>query len=206
MGERRGRRGVLFLVCGPSGAGKDAVIEGVKRRLAGDPGCVFPLRVIIRPAGFGDELHVAVTPAQFDRLRRRGAFALCWGSRGLNYAIPVGIESDLARGRAVVVNVSPDICPEARARYPGAVVVWVAAPADLCRRRLMARGRESLPEIDQCLQLVDEPPLDDDLEILVNDGPLDTAVDTFLRLIEERTEVPQIKRTGLPGSVLPTGP
>ncbi len=205
MGERRGKRGVLFLVCGPSGAGKDAIIKGAKRRLAGDPRYVFPLRIITRPEGFGGELHIAVTPAQFDRLRRRGDFALFWGSMGHNYAVPVSIEGELAAGRAVVVNVSAQVCGEARARYPGAGIIWISASVELCRRRLLVRGRESAAQIDERLQLIDEPPVDEDIEILTNEGSLEAAVDAFVHMLDERMGGRPIRQAGLSGIASPTG-
>ena len=179
-------KGVLFLVSGPNGAGKDAVIDGARRRLAGDGRFVFPLRTITRPEGFGGEIHVAVTPAQFDRLRRRGAFALCWGRRGLNYAIPATIDGELAAGRHVVVNVAPAAFPEARARYAEVVAVWLSAAVEKRRQWLEARGRESLAEIEERLVDWDEPPGDEEIEVLTNGGTLDEAVNGFVALLEDR--------------------
>lgn len=46
--------GVLVLVVGPSGAGKDALLAGSRRELAGDPRFVFCRRVITRPRGVGE--------------------------------------------------------------------------------------------------------------------------------------------------------
>lgn len=187
-------KGKLILVSGPSGAGKDAVIDGAHRRLAGDPDTVFPLRTISRPEGFGGEIHVAVTPAQFDRLRRRGAFAFCWGAGGLNYAVPASIESDLAAGRTVIVNVASAVFAEARARYPGSLIVWVTAPPELRRKRLLARGRETAAEIDERFRFAEELPPYEDVEILANDGSLDTAVNAFLSLVADSLDRPPAKR------------
>lgn len=182
--------GKLFLVSGPSGAGKDAIIDGARRRLAGRSKAVFPLRTITRPEGFGGEIHVAVTPAQFDRLRRRGAFALCWGARGLNYAIPASIDADLAASATVVVNVAPAVLAEARARYPLATVVWVTASPETCRRRLVARGRERPEEIERRLLDAEEICVEEEVELLVNEGSLDDAVGRLLAMLEDRLPLP----------------
>ena len=195
------RKGKLVLVSGPSGAGKDAVIEGARRRLPAGSRYVFPLRTITRPEGFGGEIHVAVTPAQFDRLRRRGAFAFCWGARGLNYAIPASIESDLAAGRTVVVNVAGSVFAEARARYPGALAVWITASPELRRKRLLARGRETAAEIDERLHFAEEMPADEDVECLVNDGSLEAAVTDFVALLTESVAIGAAKRSGFRGAV-----
>ena len=198
-------KGKLILVSGPSGAGKDAVIEGARRRLPADSRYVFPLRTITRPEGFGGEIHVAVTPAQFDRLRRRGAFAFCWGARGLNYAIPASIEADLAAGGIVIVNVAGSVFAEARARYPGALAVWVTASPELRRKRLVARGRETLAEIEERLRFGEEMPADEEVEILVNEGSLEAAVTDFVALLNDSIDLPAAKRRGFSG-VVASGP
>ena len=201
MPAYQAEKGRLVLVSGPSGAGKDAIIEGARRRLAGDPRTVFPLRTITRPEGFGGEIHVAVTPAQFDRLRRLGAFALCWGARGLNYAIPASIDADLASSATVVVNVSPAVLAEARARYPLASVVWVTASVETCRRRLLIRGRESASEIERRLGDAEEICVEEDVDLLVNEGSLDAAVSMLLAMLEHRVPLP-LGGAQLPASAL----
>jgi phosphonate metabolism protein PhnN/1,5-bisphosphokinase (PRPP-forming) len=189
----------LFLVSGPSGAGKDALIDAARRRLAADKRFVFPLRTITRPEGFGGEIHVAVTPAQFDRLRRRGAFAFCWGARGLNYAVPASIDADLAAGRGVVVNAAGTVFSEARARYPNVVVVWVTASPELRLQRLRNRARESLAEIDERIRFAEDYPSDEEVELLPNEGSLDEAVRAFIALLEDRLEALPVKRPVLSG-------
>jgi ribose 1,5-bisphosphokinase len=197
-------KGCLFMVSGASGAGKDAIIDGARHRLAAESRVVFPLRTIARPEGFGGEVHVAVTPAQFDRLRRRGAFALYWGTRGLNYAIPASIDQDIARGCAVVVNAPPCVLPEARARYGEVVVVWVNADPALRRQRLLARGRDSLTEIEGQMGFADDLPPDDEVEVIVNEDTLDAAVDALVGLVMEWvTRERPAKRQDAPGLSVP---
>ena len=56
---------MLVLVVGPSGAGKDTLIERAREALAGEARFRFVRREITRPEGAGGEDHIAVTPAAF---------------------------------------------------------------------------------------------------------------------------------------------
>jgi phosphonate metabolism protein PhnN/1,5-bisphosphokinase (PRPP-forming) len=145
------RRGTLILVVGPSGAGKDTLIEGAREALAGDRRFLFPRRVITRPAEAGGEEHEAMSPVEFAAAEAAGAFALSWGAHGLRYGIPAGIDAELARGRHVVVNVSRSILAEARGRYRPLAIVEVTAPVEVLAERLAARGREGAADIAQRL-------------------------------------------------------
>jgi hypothetical protein len=63
---RFGHRGRLVYVMGPSGAGKDSLLEWMRVRLPADSGVRLARRTITRPAGAGGEEHIAATDAQFD--------------------------------------------------------------------------------------------------------------------------------------------
>lgn len=175
-------QGTLFLVIGPSGAGKDSVINGARRRFAQDGRFSFPRRIITRPAGAGGEVYQAVTPAQFDMLRREGAFFLYWGSHGINYALPISIEEDLQAGRSVVVNVSRAAIPEAHRRVRKVVVVEITAPAAALTERLVRRGRETPAEIGERMNHAAAYHCDEAITIL-NKGSLNAAVDEFCTLL-----------------------
>jgi phosphonate metabolism protein PhnN/1,5-bisphosphokinase (PRPP-forming) len=146
------QRGTLILVVGPSGAGKDTLIEGARQALARNPRFVFPRRVITRAAEAGGEAHEAMTSAEFDAAESAGAFALAWGAHGLRYGIRREIDAELAAGRHVVVNVSRSIIPAARERYRPLKIVEVTAPIAVLAQRLAARGRESAADISERLE------------------------------------------------------
>lgn len=145
-------RGTLFLVVGPSGAGKDTLIDGARAALAGDRRFIFPRRVVTRPTDAVGEDHQPMSVEDFAAAEARGDFALAWGAHGLHYGIPRAIDDELARGRHVIVNVSRAAISEARKRYRPLRIIEVTAPIAVLAERLAHRGRESAADIAERLR------------------------------------------------------
>ncbi|UCI31710.1 phosphonate metabolism protein/1,5-bisphosphokinase (PRPP-forming) PhnN [Mesorhizobium sp. B4-1-4] len=142
--------GRLILVVGPSGAGKDTLIDYARDRLRDDPRVRFVRRIISRPASPGED-HEPVDQEAFDRCVLEGGFSLHWQAHGLSYGVPSQIDHWLERGNVVVANGSRAILADARLRYPQLIVVNVTAPMDILAKRLVERGRESLESVRQRL-------------------------------------------------------
>jgi ribose 1,5-bisphosphokinase len=145
LSERIGP-GRLILVVGPSGAGKDTLIDLARKALAEDASVVFPRRVVTRPASAFED-HDTLSEADFSHALRVGAFALSWEAHGLRYGVPAGVDGEISAGRTVVCNVSRTIIGAARVRYSLVTVVLITAPADVLAERLAARARSSDGEI-----------------------------------------------------------
>ncbi|MFC7736679.1 phosphonate metabolism protein/1,5-bisphosphokinase (PRPP-forming) PhnN [Roseomonas sp. GCM10028921] len=168
--------GRLVAVVGPSGAGKDTLMEAARAALAGDPGFAFLRRVVTRPADAGGEDHIAATRESFAAMREAGEFALWWEAHGLLYGVPgAPLEAVLAAGGTAVVNLSRAMLPEASERFP-LRVLEITAPLPLRAERLASRGRESLDEVRR--RLTRQAPLPPGLavETVVNDRSLDEGV------------------------------
>ena len=136
--------GRLLGIVGPSGVGKDSVMEAVA---AARPGIGLVRRVITRPSEAGGEEFEGVGEAEFAARAARGAFLLSWRAHGLHYGIPATVLDELAAGRDLLVNLSRAVLPEAQAKVPGFACVALTAPAEVLADRLAARGRESREEI-----------------------------------------------------------
>lgn len=172
------------MVVGPSGVGKDAVIDGARAALRDRNDVIFPRRYITRAPGLGGEDYIAVDAVDFAAMQQRGGFALSWSAHGLQYGIPAGIADDLAAGRQVVVNVSRAVIDRARRSYPGLLVVVISASPEVLRARLTKRGRESAAEIEERLRRAAAFTVTgDDVVVLNNDGPLADTVAQFLALL-----------------------
>ncbi len=141
------RNGVFVAVVGPSGAGKDTIIDFARSALADAGEVDFVRRVITRPCDAASEDHDTLADADFEEADRAGAFAISWPAHGLRYGIPAGIDRAIEAGRVAVANVSRGALAAIKARYVNVVVVEITASAEILAQRLAARGRESRGEV-----------------------------------------------------------
>ena len=182
---KAGGGGLLVLVVGPSGSGKDTMIAGGRRALAHESGFVFPRREITRAPGLGGEDYLAVSQATFARRRTAGNYSLDWQANDLAYGIPSTVDQELAAGRVVVINVSRTAIETARARYPSRVrIVFVTAPVPVLAARLRRRGREDAAEITERLARVEAYPVaGEDVATLRTDRPVGQSIASFVELL-----------------------
>ncbi|AJE45531.1 phosphonate metabolism protein/1,5-bisphosphokinase (PRPP-forming) PhnN [Celeribacter indicus] len=174
--------GRLYAVVGPSGAGKDTLIEAALAQ-RGDLAVVR--RVITRPADAGGEEFESVSEAEFDRRAEAGEFALHWEAHGLRYGVPLSVDDALAEGRDVLFNGSRAVLPEAYALYPNMGVLLVTASPRVLAERLAKRGRESRAQIEKRLARAEydiAPGLP--VRRVNNDGDLEDAVTAFLAALQ----------------------
>lgn len=174
--------GRLIAVVGPSGVGKDSVIDGM---LAADPDLQRVRRVITRPAALGGEDYDSMEPETFGEAVSAGAFCLHWQAHGLSYGIPLHVLRDVAGGSQSVVNLSRGVLSDAIRVFPEVVVLNISARAETLAERLAKRGRESLEDIRQRLARA-QMPLPGDIEIvnISNDGTLEDAISEALRALQ----------------------
>lgn len=178
-------RGTLFLVVGPSGAGKDAIIAGARKRFMFDHRVVFPRRAITRvPDGRGED-HIPLSEEIFEARLKAGLFCLNWYAHNLRYGVPVIVERHLREGRSVVLNVSRTVIDEARRRLSPVRVVVITAPPETLMRRLVARGRERRSEIKKRVARADAFIIEGaDVTVIDNSGSLDEGIDAFAAEID----------------------
>lgn len=174
-------KGALALVVGPSGAGKDSMLDGARAALAAEERFVFARREITRPADAGGEAHIAIDRPTFEARRAAGAYALSWDAHGLGYGIPRAVEGDLAAGRVVVANVSRGVLDGARAAYPRIAIISITVSEAVLAARLRARGRETEADIARRLERARAFAVTGgDVIDIRNDGALETAVAAFV--------------------------
>ncbi|TEA77273.1 phosphonate metabolism protein/1,5-bisphosphokinase (PRPP-forming) PhnN [Allopusillimonas ginsengisoli] len=142
--------GRLVYLMGPSGAGKDTVLQGVLR-LMGNQAFLAP-RVITRDAHLAEAGALAVTEHEFAQMEAAGLLAMAWRAHGLAYGVLRHVNDRLAAGQDVFVNGSRAYLPTAMARYRDLVPVLLNVSPHLLRERLLRRGRESAAQIQSRLE------------------------------------------------------
>ncbi|MFJ5297965.1 phosphonate metabolism protein/1,5-bisphosphokinase (PRPP-forming) PhnN [Pseudomonas sp. NPDC088368] len=185
--------GRLIYLIGPSGSGKDSLLDAASEPLAAR-GCRIVRRVITRSAEAKGEAAQAVSVEQFAEMQAQGAFALSWSANGLYYGIPNEIDQWLADGHDVLINGSRGHLPQAQARYPDLLVVLLSVDQVVLRQRLLARGRESAQEVEARLsrnaQFADDllaaagPASGASILLLDNSGALEQTVDRLLQRLD----------------------
>ena len=174
--------GRIFAVVGPSGAGKDTLIEAARRAR---PDLHIVRRVVTRAEESGGEPFEGVTTQDFARRKAAGGFVLDWEAHGLRYGIPDSVERAMSEGRDVIFNGSRAMLGAAWEAFPGLTVIHVTASVPVLAERLAARGRETREEIARRLTRASyEIPYGIGVRVVENNGPLDQAVAAFLAALQ----------------------
>jgi ribose 1,5-bisphosphokinase len=185
--------GIFVAVIGPSGSGKDSILEAARLALTGQDDIVFARRRITRPASAGED-HTPVSEDEFGAAHSRGEFALTWQAHGLWYGIPAHLVDVVASGGVVVANVSRGVLDRLPTVFANVAVARVTVSDEVRLARILARGREDASAAVARVQRLDPAPnFSVDLEI-VNDGTLDEASATFaafLRQVRDTVRAPR---------------
>jgi thymidine phosphorylase len=178
--------GIFFFVVGPSGAGKDSLIDGARevRR-----GFVVARRVVTRPHGSPGEDHEAINDSEFTRLDQEGEFLITWAAHGLRYGLRRDLLDALSKGHHVIANGSRAMIEALSTRVPRLVVVEVNAPTSVLAARILARGRETPEEVAKRVSRQVEPtPADIEVLKVLNDGTLEQGVERFVAVLDRATQ------------------
>ena len=143
--------GTMIVVVGPSGAGKDSLINAAREHFRDEARVGFVRRVITRPADGETEDHRSVAPDDFTGMEQAGRFAVSWCAHGLRYGIPAATLKELASGRTLVANGSRGALSAFMEAYNRVAVITVTARPEVIAERLRQRGRETAEEIERRL-------------------------------------------------------
>ncbi|MFY1632530.1 guanylate kinase [Solwaraspora sp. WMMB335] len=182
----------LTVLSGPSGVGKDSVIELIRAR---SPWIWLSVSVTTRPMRDYevDGVHYFfVDRPQFERMAATGQL-LEWAEFAGNlYGTPrAAVEQRLRRGEPVLLKIDLQGARQVRAAMPEAQLVFLAPPSvEELKRRLIGRGTDDEETIQRRLAHADEE--------LAAEGEFDVTV------VNDHVERAAAELVGLLGSSLLT--
>ena len=140
------RRGTLFVVSAPSGAGKTTLCREIRLRL---PDLAYSVSVTTRAPRPG-EIDGAdfrfVSEPEFRAMLARGELAEWATVHGNLYGTRArALEDALTAGRDVLLDIDTQGAAQLRARYPDAVLIFILAPSV---KELEQRLRERRSDMD----------------------------------------------------------
>jgi guanylate kinase len=181
--------GLLTVVSGPSGVGKDSLLKRVFKL---DPSLVYSVSYTTRQPRAeeveGVDYHF-VSDQEFDRMIDSGEM-LEWANvhahrSGTGRA---GLEEAMGQGRPVVLNIDVQGGMTVRRAMPDAFLIFLAPPSrPELRRRLAGRGTEEPTDIERRQADAEiEMQYSDRYDAVVVNDDLDRAASEVLDLIRQR--------------------
>jgi guanylate kinase len=150
--------GLLFVVSGPSGAGKDTLVEGLREQR---PGLRYSISATTRVPRLEErdaEHYFFVSRIEFERRRDEGGL-LEWREYGGNlYGTPRDyVERSVREGYDVVMKPEVNGALAVKAAYPDAVLIFLVPDRfSHLRERLLARRTETNEEIARRLEIAQQ--------------------------------------------------
>ena len=185
------KRGLLIVISGPSGVGKDTLI---KRLLELDRNLRYSVSCTTRPPRPGEVDGVDytfVSPKRFQQLIDEGAFLEYATYNGNLYGtLAERVERARADGHDIVLKIEVQGAEQVRKRVPDAVFIFVAPPStqELARRQ-EARNSESSEDMALRRKIAaQEMELAKHYDHVVVNDELERAVAEVLAIIQKARE------------------
>lgn len=179
--------GTVFVIVGPSGSGKDTLINWLRAELQDRREIQFVRRIVTRPSDKGHEDHDTMELAQFLSAKEAGAFATTWQAHDLHYAIPASAKDHVDQGGLAILNGARRALGQLEAAFARLQIIHLDVDPAILAGRLTNRGRNSDTNLSarlaqQKLYFQAKTPIIH----VTNDGPVEEAGRQIVKLIEQR--------------------
>jgi guanylate kinase len=176
----------VFVVTGPSGAGKGTLIARVSPRF---PELAVAVSATTRPQRPGEEDGVHYyffTREEFDRRIEAGEFLEWVDYVGNRYGTLLSeVDRLRAAGKAPLLELETEGALRVKRRVDGAVTVFVTAPVEELERRLRERATESTGEIGGRIETARRQlEQQDEFDHVVENNNRDQAADRLAAIVE----------------------
>lgn len=180
-------RGLLVVISGPSGVGKDTVI---RRLLELDPNLVYSVSGTTRAPRAGekpDENYTFLSREDFMKLVEQGSFLEHATYNGNLYGtFRDRVEAARNAGRDVVLKIDVQGADQVRRLVPDAIAIFVVAPSEVEReRRQAARGTETAQDMESRTRIAQgEMRRATDYDHVVTNDDVERAAREILAIVE----------------------
>ena len=180
------KQGLLIVFSGPSGSGKDTVLDEL-RACMGDVQLSVSLTTREQRPGEQDGLHYFfVTREDFERRLANGEVLEHTQYNGQYYGTPKAAVDDwLAQGKTVILKIEVEGAGSIRGIYPDCVSVFLLPPSvETLRQRLRGRGSDDESSIERRVGIAKrEIPHAFDYDYVILNDELERAVSDFRAVI-----------------------
>ncbi|MDY0340515.1 MAG: guanylate kinase [Coriobacteriia bacterium] len=148
------RAGSLFIISGPSGAGKGTLVDRLVTRVPGLQVSTSATTRAPRPGEIDGDDYVFLSSDEFQRRVDEGAF-LEWAEvHGNRYGtLRSTVEERLSKGCDVILEIDPQGAFQVKDVLPSSVLIFITAPSMTeLERRIRKRGAESDDEVRMRLE------------------------------------------------------
>jgi len=154
------KKGKLFVISAPSGAGKTTIANTVIEKL----GSFYPISKVItytsrqpRSNEIPGKDYCFVSKNDFFEKKERGFFLETTEYNGEWYGSPQSMIDDLERGLSFIIITDIIGAKTISNRMHSSVLIWLAPPsAAVLRNRLLKRGTENLAQVEARIALSQE--------------------------------------------------
>jgi len=185
-----GRPGEVFIVSGPSGAGKGTLVRKLLEREPAIWLSVSATTRAPRPGEVEGVDYVFLPAEEFERIRAEGGF-LEWAEvHGNRYGtLREPVEQRTRAGQTVILEIDPQGAEQVKRTMPSAVLIFIAPPSfSELRRRLERRGSETPEQIERRLhRAVAELEIAGTYDYVVINDDVARATDELACIIESHT-------------------
>jgi guanylate kinase len=195
------RKGMLIVICGPAGCGKDTIVKDLFAKLEDCADCsgkdcelfysVSTTTRSIRPGEVEGEHYFFKPRAEFESLIEQGEFLEYTEYCGNYYGTRnKTVLAALDEGKNIVLKIECVGAANIKQLYPDAVLIFILPPSfEELRRRIEGRSTEDAQTIERRLaKAQEEIALADKFDYRVVNDDLQTAIDDVARIICEERE------------------